>query len=1338
MIKFKLFIVLSVMVAGCLTSVAQEPVPQILPPSPEPFAFTKAGLGAVNFSTGAVQSSIPLFELKVNNLSQSVSIDYQSQGTRVDEISSRIGLGWTLNIGGVITRIVRGAPDEMSIQMAEPADLQAQTMATYRYFDYATQADPVNEYDTQKDEFNFSVGGYSGKFVLDTGNNAVIQSHTNVKIKAYTSYEDYTSFVMTTPDGTKYYFGNNSAFEKTVTHNLYAYSHYENRIKTSFFLTKIENPAGQTITFNYSSLSIVTHPGITHTVIVRKGVTGMLNCNHCPATNTIVQNTINSSVVEYDTKYLTSVVCSNGQSAELTYEDRPDYSDDKRITSVKMKFNGNVLKTYNFTYYDQYDGSGVSAAGTSPKNGRFFLTKLAYEEPGSAAHEYKFQYNDPSALPARLSFDQDYLGFYNGATNSNCFIPANSELSPSTAWANRSPNATYAAKGVLQKITYPTGGSEEFFLEGNTIPELLQANTMDTLTLNGTGTGTPGATEMATFTGSSFLVRRAQVATITASSFQNSSYSGIYYPANYEYIVRVKLKNLTTNSYAFQATLYAYSNATHTVNLYPDNRYRMELYVYNGWSNKGTFTLAYDYSAEDVFNEVNTHNGGIRVKKIRLYDSVNNKTVQKFYHYAPLSEMTKSSGVGPLMINPVFVEPVHSSLLAQFEECYSPELGVFIADPFRSYEICHNDAYSSNSATPLNIFDNSHIYYTSIIESDDSLFINGGTEYNYYYPSMGRTDYVVKGVRPPGVPSMNMPLLNGVLKEKKTFNNNYSVIREEYNEYGYDTTYAVRIPSVDIRRKYVFYGADSAANNTVTYTDVFDAFDVVKYDFQSLWIHPVKTLTKEIDANGIVKKDSIMYEYGSSINTEPFKTVSSNSKGQTVELIKYYPTDFPLDATLQKLVQKNIIAVPVEEVTKVNTNEMQRRKITYGDWYGDQTVLQPTKVEVKHSPDGTLQDAIVFNTYNKAGLLTNYSKPYDIPVSYIYDGASLQPLAEIRNADTTDIAFTSFETASRGYWQVYGTLLPEGSSDLVNYWTLYTNDGITGHLSFGGRMTKSTNSAKAYFVTLWCKNTYSATVNSNSGTLLETKNGWNLYRWEITGQSSVTVQGNHIDDVRLYPKDALMTSYVYNAKGNVSSITDINNSITYYEYDSMNRLWLIRDADKNVVKKLEYKYGQTVPCTDTTAAWENTSTALRCQVNGSFEYTGYQEQEQRNMNPCSATFNQLRWTQTSYNATACPLEVDEITVTYQNYFTVSGFTVQLTNTGTSQVFSFTAAANSSGTLGLVPAGTYNIVFTRITSGLPWMLLFGTDCHLQSGTNTATFNNVNITSCNHMTINYDEL
>jgi YD repeat-containing protein len=65
-----------------------------------------------------------------------------------------------------------------------------------------------------------------------------------------------------------------------------------------------------------------------------------------------------------------------------------------------------------------------------------------------------------------------------------------------------------------------------------------------------------------------------------------------------------------------------------------------------------------------------------------------------------------------------------------------------------------------------------------------------------------------------------------------------------------------------------------------------------------------------------------------------------------------------------------------------------------------------------------------------------------------------------------------------------------------------------------------------------------------------------------------------IDDVRVHPFDAAMTSYVYNEWGELSHLLDGNNMFTRYEYDSLGRLTsTFRETfDKGVVKLSEQAY----------------------------------------------------------------------------------------------------------------------------------------------------------------------
>ncbi|MEO5996695.1 MAG: hypothetical protein ABIN89_08180 [Chitinophagaceae bacterium] len=70
-----------------------------------------------------------------------------------------------------------------------------------------------------------------------------------------------------------------------------------------------------------------------------------------------------------------------------------------------------------------------------------------------------------------------------------------------------------------------------------------------------------------------------------------------------------------------------------------------------------------------------------------------------------------------------------------------------------------------------------------------------------------------------------------------------------------------------------------------------------------------------------------------------------------------------------------------------------------------------------------------------------------------------------------------------------------------------------------------------------------------------------------------------LDKIRTSFPTAFVTTYTYKPLIGISSLTDINNRTTYYEYDSFGRLILIRDQDKNILKKICYNYaGQQESC----------------------------------------------------------------------------------------------------------------------------------------------------------------
>ncbi len=72
---------------------------KIIPPSPTAYELGKYGQIPVGYFTGTPNVSVPIYTYKAGNLSVPISLSYNSNGIKVDQLSSNVGLGWSLNVG---------------------------------------------------------------------------------------------------------------------------------------------------------------------------------------------------------------------------------------------------------------------------------------------------------------------------------------------------------------------------------------------------------------------------------------------------------------------------------------------------------------------------------------------------------------------------------------------------------------------------------------------------------------------------------------------------------------------------------------------------------------------------------------------------------------------------------------------------------------------------------------------------------------------------------------------------------------------------------------------------------------------------------------------------------------------------------------------------------------------------------------------------------------------------------------------------------------------------------------------------------------------------------------
>ncbi|MEX0315719.1 MAG: hypothetical protein AB3N18_16195, partial [Allomuricauda sp.] len=98
-----------------------QPMVQI-PSSPIASTLGKYAEYPVSLNTGTVNISVPLYTIKSKSLQLPISLSYHSSGIKVNDKATNVGLGWSLNAGGVINRGMNGKPDYGPFQQVAQAD----------------------------------------------------------------------------------------------------------------------------------------------------------------------------------------------------------------------------------------------------------------------------------------------------------------------------------------------------------------------------------------------------------------------------------------------------------------------------------------------------------------------------------------------------------------------------------------------------------------------------------------------------------------------------------------------------------------------------------------------------------------------------------------------------------------------------------------------------------------------------------------------------------------------------------------------------------------------------------------------------------------------------------------------------------------------------------------------------------------------------------------------------------------------------------------------------------------------------------------------------------------
>lgn len=162
-----------------MSILAQTKQHPLIPQSPNAASLGKYGDIDVSLYTGQVNPSVNLFNIKFNDFSFPISLNYASSGLKVHEIPSWVGMGWSLSATGVINRQVRCVPDEQNHGynglLATATVIESINNGSYTptaAYSSITKNDfkikvGKTDYDGEPDLFNFSFGSFGGKFIFD-------------------------------------------------------------------------------------------------------------------------------------------------------------------------------------------------------------------------------------------------------------------------------------------------------------------------------------------------------------------------------------------------------------------------------------------------------------------------------------------------------------------------------------------------------------------------------------------------------------------------------------------------------------------------------------------------------------------------------------------------------------------------------------------------------------------------------------------------------------------------------------------------------------------------------------------------------------------------------------------------------------------------------------------------------------------------------------------------------------------------------------------------------------------------------------------------------------------
>lgn len=467
-----------ILITACILSMSfysGQTVPVIK--SPQTYSIEKFGNIPVSLNTGSVSYNIDLFHYGdiYNGNGYNISLNYYGTGFIPAKKSNYVGLDWSLDIGGTISREVRGVPDDFF------SDWPQSSNKLYGYLEGVKTCNKTNtdiyngnfsalpngngsigikcgtfSFEIEPDKFNFNFMGNSGYFFIGNDMKPIIVSdNKNLKIDVsqLSSKQPLhsqltngskcltkpTTIIITDEKGIKYYFGGN--YENLeISYNLLPQQTSENRFTiTAWNLYKIEYPNSKTIEIKYrvAAIDLVDRNFcMSYGDVLNIKEPFQLMLDH----NMIYKEEIHQENNNYSTGNLLfdgAIHWGNGSTS--TSGPVHGRSGTKKSFPSSVLLDGKTIVTFDFQRYEKY-AQNQAIPSLKLKNivfyditgnkivkevnldyyrnkDYFFLSnlKIFRKAPASSDYfqEYNFDYYSKDNLPYENDGKLDYWGYWN-------------------------------------------------------------------------------------------------------------------------------------------------------------------------------------------------------------------------------------------------------------------------------------------------------------------------------------------------------------------------------------------------------------------------------------------------------------------------------------------------------------------------------------------------------------------------------------------------------------------------------------------------------------------------------------------------------------------------------------------------------------------------------------------------------------------------------------------------------------------------------------------------------------------------------------------------------------